>query len=227
MTSKIILISGWGSNQNIWKTLQEKINADYHYFDWRLYLDDNSSLQLFLDKLKKVIIVGWSLGAVIALKGALLKPDKTKKLILLSPTARMTKDRNYSGVNKKTLAAMAGKLMTQKQELIDEFAANCFFPEPADRQFTKMSNCFAVSALKKGLDFLNDTDLRAELPKIKIPALIIHGSKDKIIPPAQSEYLHKALPASSFKKTKAGHALPFFLTTELLTDIESFINAPL
>lgn len=224
MTSEIILISGWSSDQNIWLPLQNKIKANYHYFDWKLYLDDKNSLPLFLNKFQKVVIISWSLGAIIALEAALLKTNKIKKLILLSPTARMTKDNNYPGVDHKILAAMASKLNTQQQKLINDFAINCFFPEPADQKLTEMSSHFTKSELKKGLEFLNDSDLRAELHKIKIPALILHGNKDKIIPLTQGEYLAKNLTVSSFKKVNTGHALPFFLTTELLSKIERFIN---
>lgn len=227
MTSDIILISGWGCDQNIWLSLQKKIKANHHYFNWQLYLENNDALLSFLDQFQKVVIISWSLGSIIALKAALQKPNKIEKIILLSPTARMTKDQNYSGVNNKILETMTNKLTDQRQELIDNFAANCFSPEPADNIFATMSSNFTTTELKKGLEFLNSSDLRSELHKIKTPTMILHGTKDKIIPLAQSKYLAENLTQSSFKKVNTGHALPFFLTTELLTDIESFINEQL
>lgn len=226
MKKNVILIGGWGSNKKSWQTLQYKIsnNFIFYYYGWEEYLKNKNSLTDLLNKQKSAILIGWSLGGLIALESALANTSKIEKLVLLAATARMPKDKNYIGVNPKTLKSMTSKLAAKREELIRDFATNCFYPQPPDPLFKAASKNFTDKELTTGLEFLNNSDLRAELKKINIPTLIIHGTKDKIMPLRQSDYLAKVLPNNSFKTLALGHALPFYQSKELLTAVESFIN---
>ncbi len=60
-----------------------------------------------------------------------------------------------------------------------------------------------------GLAILEQTDLRPILPTLDIPALIIHGGRDRLVPPAAGAYLAAALPRARLRELPhAGHA-PF------------------
>ena len=64
-----------------------------------------------------------------------------------------------------------------------------------------------------GLALLRDIDLRADLPQIYQPALVMHGVNDALVPHAAGEYLAAALPRAEFGSMGgAGHAL--FVTRE-------------
>ena len=47
--------------------------------------------------------------------------------------------------------------------------------------------------------------LRDVLPQIQTPVQIIAGSKDRVVPPVNAEYLHKRLPHSQLHLIDSGH----------------------
>ena len=62
-------------------------------------------------------------------------------------------------------------------------------------------------AMEQALIALRDEDLRADLPKIKIPTLIFNAKEDKIVAFALAEQMHKAIPNSTLIPfDKSGHA---------------------
>ena len=75
------------------------------------------------------------------------------------------------------------------------------------------------AALRAGLEILRQTDLRAQLPKIAQPALIISGALDRMTPAAAGRYLAEHLPAARFELFKKAAHAPF------LSDPSGFANA--
>ena len=66
-----------------------------------------------------------------------------------------------------------------------------------------------ATALAAGLRMLREVDLRAELPQIAQPALIVHGVNDALGPQAAGEYMARLLPHAEFESMAGvGHA-PF------------------
>ncbi|MGC5743809.1 alpha/beta fold hydrolase [Chryseobacterium sp. NFX27] len=62
-------------------------------------------------------------------------------------------------------------------------------------------------AMEQALIALRDEDLRADLPKIKIPTLILHAKEDQIVSFALAEQMHKAISGSQLIPfDKSGHA---------------------
>lgn len=62
-------------------------------------------------------------------------------------------------------------------------------------------------AKEQALIALRDEDLRADLPKIKIPTLILHAKEDQIVSFALAEQMHKAISGSQLIPfDKSGHA---------------------
>jgi pimeloyl-ACP methyl ester carboxylesterase len=47
--------------------------------------------------------------------------------------------------------------------------------------------------------------LRDLLPRIQTPVQIIAGSRDRVVPPANAEYLHERLPHSELHLIDSGH----------------------
>ncbi|MDQ0594294.1 non-heme chloroperoxidase [Chryseobacterium ginsenosidimutans] len=63
-------------------------------------------------------------------------------------------------------------------------------------------------AMEQALIALRDEDLRGDLPKIKIPTLILHAKQDRIVSYELAEQMHKAIAGSQLIPfEKSGHAL--------------------
>jgi len=52
-------------------------------------------------------------------------------------------------------------------------------------------------------------DVRADLPRLSVPTIVLHGTRDTLLPLSAGEELAAALPSAAFWPIKgAGHGLP-------------------
>ena len=70
-------------------------------------------------------------------------------------------------------------------------------------------------ALAAGLEILRDTDLRAALPQITQPALVISGERDTLTPPAASACLAATLADARAREIKGAAHMPFLSHPEI------------
>ncbi|MFP5382369.1 MAG: alpha/beta fold hydrolase, partial [Gammaproteobacteria bacterium] len=64
-----------------------------------------------------------------------------------------------------------------------------------------------TAALAAGLDLLRGTDLRADLPRVTQPVLVMHGTLDTLTPPGAGAWMAEALPqARHVEIARAAHA---------------------
>jgi pimeloyl-[acyl-carrier protein] methyl ester esterase len=78
------------------------------------------------------------------------------------------------------------------------------------------------SVLMETLRWLQTTDLRAALPGITQPALVVHGDRDRIAPLAAGEYLAAQLPRARLVLLAGAAHAPFIsdpdVVCQLMTD---------
>ena len=194
-----ILISGWGTGNDVWDglNLQPASRGGDIRLPWCDCLGDtpgdNALLRVLADAAgAKHVLVGWSLGGLIALSAALRFPDAVAGLVLISATARMTAIDNYPGADPRMLRAMRAKLRRDAAPVVRAFAELCVTPHRDD----DFCDTFALSAagiepakLDAGLAYLQETDLRSDLGEIATPTLVIHGELDEVVPLGCASYL--------------------------------------
>jgi pimeloyl-[acyl-carrier protein] methyl ester esterase len=79
-------------------------------------------------------------------------------------------------------------------------------------------------ALEAGLRVLRDADLRDELPRVGLPALVIAGEHDRLTPPAAARALAVGLPSARFRLIeRSGHAPFLSHPAEVLAEIRGFL----
>ncbi len=135
-------------------------------------------------------IVGWSLGGMLAME---LLPARCRTLVLISSTARFCATDGYPcGVPERVLRRMILQFRQSPETVWTEFHANACAPRPPHPPGPLPHENAAA-----GLEYLLATDLRARLPALTIPVLLLHGEEDRIIPPGASDWLAQALPAAT------------------------------
>lgn len=72
-------------------------------------------------------------------------------------------------------------------------------------------------ALRAGLDLLRDTDLRQRVPAIRVPTLVIHGTRDRVVPPTAGRWIARHVAGAKFA------ALPDAAHAPFLSDAATFI----
>ncbi|HEY0976361.1 MAG TPA: alpha/beta fold hydrolase [Flavobacteriales bacterium] len=145
---------------------------------------------------EQAVICGLSMGGYIAL--ALLKahPNRVKGLILCNTRAGADDDKAKEGRE-----ATAKKALTEGVAVIaDEMIGKMVAPNASPTLRTTVRDLMArqspsgVAASARGM--ASREDQREFLPTITVPTLIITGSADTLIPPSESEAMHRAIPNS-------------------------------
>ncbi len=209
----LLIISGWAHGIDAIKPMGDAL-ADR--FDVRLL----TGAQVLRERAipSADYIVTGSMGGLLAME---LLPESCKKLVLISSTARFCAGEGYEcGTPERVLKRMILQLKRNPEAVLDAFFKNVHFPHPA----LKTNPGCPHGELVAGLEYLLASDVREKVPTLGIPVLLLHGTEDRIIPPAAAEWLRTHLPDSRLKIFKKdGHALPAHHFDEVMDEISRFL----
>jgi len=182
------------------------------------YADDVLTFMKVLN-IRAAVLAGISMGSAIALILALKHPKKIVGLALLGGGAKMR-------VASKILET-AGNSNTFRStvEMINE---NCFSANtsPSLVQLSKQNMLKIRPPVLLG-DFLacNEFDVTDQLEKIKIPALIVCGSEDKMMPLKHSQSLHEGIASSQLHVLEnAGHMVMLEQPARVASLLKKFMD---
>ncbi len=226
MTShRMLLVSGWAHPASCLRPLADAVKAR---LDVRLIEPEPDALRAALAREESPVwLAGWSLGGILALQAAAEQPARIRGLLMVSSTARFTRfaDDDPTGVPAGELRALAALLRSNPETALERFRRRCAAPhEPLGTPGTT-SPAPNVSALRVGLKLLGELDLRAACASLRMPALILHGHADAVIPPAAAERLARDIPGARARRhSTAGHDLPLREPAWVGREILSFLD---
>jgi pimeloyl-[acyl-carrier protein] methyl ester esterase len=159
-------------------------------------------------RVDRAVLLGWSLGAQVALAATPLLRGRVTGLALVSATPRFTESEDWPhGLPARTLAALGRQVERDAARATARFHDGMFLPGELDGSTAARAIALrartplpSAAALRAGLDVLGETDLRATLAGIDVPALVVHGDRDPVCLPGAGRALAAALP-------RAGHAV--------------------
>jgi pimeloyl-[acyl-carrier protein] methyl ester esterase len=239
----LLFIHGWTMSGRVWRFQTEALLPHYRpvTLDLRghglsspaaaytldLLAADVASLARFLD-LRGACLVGWSLGAQVALRSFPLLRERIAGLVLVGGTPRFTAGDGYPhGLPPREVRGMAARLSRDFPRTLGEFFRAMFAPGELGRE---EENRIAREIVMGGrvpepavalatLATLAETDLRGELPGVDRPVLLIHGGADPICLPAASRAMAELLPDARLAELSGlGHA-PFLSRPSLFTEL--------
>ncbi len=204
---RLVFIHGWGFSGEIFSNLVAHLGDDFEVqiIDLPGYgkCHDNtfplSLKDVAVDVVKQIdtesILIGWSLGGLIAQQIALDFPAKVQSLILIAATPCFIKKEGWDNAADSILA----KQFYQQLEDKGESAISGFYTQLAamEQQPRKVlqeikrfqGECKAdKDTLLRSLKVLHDTDLRQQLSSINKKITWICGDNDQLVP-AQKEML--------------------------------------
>ena len=240
----VLLVHGWGLYGGIWSDFAAGLadTARVTRVDLPGHGQSEPSADYTLDELADALVdlcpapavaVGWSLGALAVLTLAQRHTTHLRGMILFGATPRFVTGPDWTcAVAPSLLREFAADLERDYHGTLSRFLALQLGRGHAERDLLKRLRALAVdhaapsvSGLRAGLALLERTDLRPALPAIDVPALVIHGGRDRLAPPAAGAYLAATLPRARLHTVPdAGHAPFLSHTAECLREARVVIH---
>ena len=245
----MLFAHGFGCDQGMWRYVAPAFTPDYKvvlfdhvgaggsdtsaysrgkYSTLAGYADDVIAICDELD-LRDTVFVGHSVSSMIGMLAAIKRPERFARVVMVAPSPRYIDDGEYVGgfsqqdidgllelldSNYMAWASMLGPTIMgneDRPELAEELTDSFCRSDPTiARQFARVT-------------FTSDN--RADVPKLKQPALVLQCSQDAVAPEPVGQYLHRHLPDSRLVKLKAtGHCPNLSAPDETIAAIRTFLQ---
>ena len=201
------------------------------------YADDLAAVTAHLD-LKNAIHVGHSTGGgevtrYIARHGQ----SRVAKAVLISsvPPLMVKTASNPGGLPKEVFDGLQAQTANNRAQFYRDFASGPFygFNRPGARpvegivqNWWRQGMMGAAKAHVDGIVAFSQTDVTEDLKKITVPALVMHGDDDQIVPYADSAPLSAKLLKNATLKTYKGfpHGMPTTQAEVINADLLAFFR---
>lgn len=209
-----------------------------HPFEMTQHLDDLEAL-LARYGIEECLVLGWSLGGILAMELALRRPDAVTGLVLIGTAARPRGSHPPISLTDNVLTGVAGlvnyaapgwdgAIALGKQSLLRYLVCNhtpeaySYIAKEGTAAALRTSN-HATKALNKeiqaGYDRLQD------LEKLQIPALMLCGECDRHITAKSSLETARALPnCESRCYPNTAHLFPWEISDQMSADIQEWLS---
>jgi len=224
----LVLLHGWGVNHAVWSRLLELLPADQPVLALDLpgygldrqvptpYSLAAVARQVAVQIPPDSLLLGWSLGGLIASQIALAEPAKVRALALLASSPCFMAQNEWPGMSAQVLQQFAQSLSTDLALTVERFLAIQSMGSNTARQDTRLLKQAVLAlplpeaaVLAAGLDLLQQCDVRDQLAGLTMPVTYCFGRLDSLVPVRIAELLPAYLPALRIHIfSKASHA-PF------------------
>ncbi len=208
--SAVVLIHGWPLSGRSWESqVPALVEAGHRVvtydrrgfgessqpwtgYDYDTFAADLDALLRHVD-VRDVALVGFSMGGGEVVRYiARYGTDRVAKAVLAAavpPFLYKSDDHPEGGLDDATIAGMQSAVKQDRPAFLDEFTTNFFSSagqmkvSQAQRNYAKAIG--AIASPKGTLDCIGAfarTDFRADLEKVTVPTLVIHGDSDAIVP---------------------------------------------
>lgn len=224
----IVLLHGWGMNLRVFDALRAElpgwctwaIDLPGHGRSpwWPQAVDFEAQKAAILAALPpRCVLVGWSLGAKLAMAIAASDPQRVAALVLLAASPKHLQSGDWpDGMDPQALRAFRAVLAQDWQKTLEDFIAlqlrgsrNADEAQQAIAAALASHGAPRMEALQAGIDLLAKLDLRPDVARISQPTLIVAGSNDRVTPPGAARWLAARIRGSRLVELpRSGHA-PF------------------
>jgi len=240
----LVLLHGWGLHSGVWQSSLSALEKKFHCHavdmlghgdsarnqNQAFNLDNMSeALHLLIQKIDsdKIVLLGWSLGGLVAMDYVSKYPNDINKLILVTTNACFCKKSDWlHAMDDSVLDNFAQQLEQDYKKTVDKFMALQMFGADDYKQSLKKLKQFmasrpmpAIETLRHGLHILKTIDLRSKLKSIVQPILMISAEYDRLMPYQAANAMQLLFQNATNTVIKgAGHA-PF------ISHLEEFAHA--
>lgn len=252
----LVLIHGWGMSGAVWQPIVKKLARSF-----TLHMVDLPGMGLSrpiepfhlhatADKIAEILpanadVVGWSLGAQVAMRISLDYPDLVRRLVLVGATpcfVNKSFDQNNAeyrntwdaGIDPEVFSNFADNVNEDYHKTMTQFLTlQCMGANDARSTVKLLRNKFAErpipasQTLYRALNILLDTDLRPEIELLRKPTLLVHGDRDTLAPVQAAHWMMQNLPMGFLRVMAGASHAPFLSHQEQFIDaVVQFLEPP-
>lgn len=231
----LLLIGGFGTNADYWSDVMATGGLRFVSYDNRGVgrtvhggaftiqdLADDADALLGHLGIQRAHVLGWSMGAQVAMSLAASHPDRVGDLTLLGPFLRLpsraayvlgtlTSMALYGSAPIDCLAVAVNALCGTEAAFRAVEDAGGTVPVPEDPE--------GPEGLMLQLEAMRSWDPSAAA-SVSAPTLVVHGTEDIMVDPSFGREVADAIPGAGFMPVKgAGHAIPFHCYSEALRSL--------
>lgn len=248
-SQSIVFAHGYGCDQAMWRFITPAFQEKYRlvlfdhvgagqsdlaaysrskYSSLRGYAEDVLEICRELD-LKNTLFVGHSVSSMIGVLAAIAEPARFSKLVLIGPSPCYINDEGYvGGFNRSDIEGLLESLESNYLGWSSSMAPAIMGNPDRPELGSELTNSFCRTNPEIAKHFARVTflsDNRSDLPKLKVPSLILQCSDDLIAPESVGQYLHQHLPGSTLRILKAtGHCPHLSAPAETIEAMQAFLT---
>jgi pimeloyl-ACP methyl ester carboxylesterase len=229
----VLFLHGWLGSWRYWFPTIEVVSEHFrtYSFDFWGFGDSQrkqtrESIQAYSDQvirfldalgIDQVMVVGHSMGGMVALKTALSYPDRIMRVATVGAPIDGDSLSWLLKLTDRPLFADAFARMPWVRRKLFRF----FLGETSDPTISEIiddSLKSSANTLRYAVSSMWRTDLRPELPRLRVPALIVHGGHDDIVNPNQADLFDAVALAQVVMMPRSRH-FPFLDEAEIFNDV--------
>ncbi|HIQ26057.1 MAG TPA: hypothetical protein EYH48_01790 [Aquifex aeolicus] len=187
---RILTIHGWGFCPKVFQTLEGIGEVFHHHLEEERLKRESQKVAEKIDK--ETLVVGWSLGATVAVLAGIKNPPKG--LVLIGATPHFGKAWKGQYIN-----SFFKELKENFERKLKEFRKIAWKDSICGDEIPSEEK--AVKLLR---EFVN-TDISEFLMLLNIPTVILHGRKDPVTPYREARKMVKLNPSFRLVTYDGGH----------------------
>jgi pimeloyl-[acyl-carrier protein] methyl ester esterase len=238
----VAFLHGWGMHSEVWRSVAQEFARRFqvHLVDLPGHgkssgeelRDIEAAVHALAAALqRRISLIGWSLGATVALVWAKSRPEQVRALALVAATpCFVTRDDWVHGWPRHQFESFERDVRRDAGSALKRFLSLQTRGDEAERQILRELRQTVFDTprpeLTAGLEILRETDLREVVPLVQQPALLIHGDSDSVVPVDAAQWLVHRLPDATLQVfPRCGHAPFLSRPREFVREVADFFDA--
>jgi sigma-B regulation protein RsbQ len=245
----LLFCNGFNCNQHIWNYLTPALaarhqlvlfdqmgtgNSDLRAYDSTKYASLAGYAQDVVDicqalELREVVIIGHSVGAMIALLAAVQAPQYFAKTVLIAATPHYLNEPGYyGGFERADMLDLLAEMRGNYESWANTFATLLIGQDQPASLGYELAGYFCQADPTIAREFAHMSflaDNRADVPHLQQPTLLLQCSDDVAVPAEVGNYLLAHLPQATLITLRAtGHCPHLSAPMEVLAAMRDFIS---
>ena len=162
---------------------------------------------------ERFALVGSSFGSLVALAFALEHPERLKALVLVSPVASVQRIRR-GAVALSTLVRIPKPFAYLFAPTVARIMGGRYLPAEGRAEIVREGRRLSPLEMLRRLKDILAARYLEELGRLKVPTLILHGGRDKLVPLADARDVAARIPGARLEVLREASHLPYMSHTD-------------